>query len=383
MKHPEVSPVLFEEIPCRNGKVIAVSTLNVEKTLNSLSLEMIDLLFSRLTQWQDDDRIALVVFQGAGDRAFCAGGDIQALYRSMVEHPGGPNPYAEAFFEREYRLDYLMHTYGKPLMVWGHGIVMGGGLGIFGGCSHRIATENSRIALPEITIGLFPDAGASVFLGKMPSHLAHFMALTGCQINARDALLVGLADHLIAHREKAALLTALTEEDWGDSAAENAIKLTGMLVTFEKGEEFPASRLQGHGEEIKVLFSGSGDDNFLGEFSRGLLAITTEDQWLQRAVKTFRSGCPTTAHIVVEQLRRIQNLSLHQMFEMELTIAVQCSRHPDFTEGVRALLIDKDNRPGWQFPTGEVPQDWVEEHFEEPWASGNPLADLVPSGAAS
>ena len=377
------SPVLFEELPCQNGKVIAVTTLNVEKTLNSLSLEMIDLLQSRLTRWQDDDQVALIVFQGAGDRAFCAGGDIQALYRSMVEHPGGPNPYAEAFFEREYRLDFLIHTYGKPLMVWGHGIVMGGGLGIFGGCSHRVATENSRIALPEITIGLFPDAGASVFLAKMPSHLAHFMALTGCQINARDALGVGLADHLIANREKAAVLNALTDQSWGDNAAENAVKLTEMLAPFEKGEEFPESLLQGHGEEIKVLFSGCGGDNFLGEFSGGLQSIITEDKWLQRAVKNFHSGCHTTAHIVVEQLRRIQNLSLQQMFEMELTIAVQCSRHPDFTEGVRALLIDKDNRPDWQFTAGDVPRDWVAEHFEEPWASGNPLEDLVPPGTTS
>ena len=162
------APVLFEELTCGNGKVVAMATLNVEKTLNSLSLEMIDLLTAQLVEWQSDDRISVVLFQGAGDRAFCAGGDIQALYQSMVEHPGGPNPYAEAFFEREYRLDYLIHTYSKPVMVWGHGIVMGGGLGIFGGCSHRVATEKSRIALPEITIGLFPDAGASVFLGKMP-----------------------------------------------------------------------------------------------------------------------------------------------------------------------------------------------------------------------
>jgi len=237
MKPPDVSPVLFEEIPCQNGKVIAVSTLNVEKTLNSLSLEMIDLLFLQLVQWREDDRVAFVVFQGAGDKAFCAGGDVQALYRSMVDHPGGPNPYAEAFFEREYRLDYLVHTYQKPLIAWGHGIVMGGGLGIFGGCSHRIGTEQSRIALPEITIGLFPDAGASVFLEKMPSHLSHFMGLTGCQINAQDALMVGLADHLVANSEKAAVLSALTEQDWGDTAAVNALKLTELLMTFEDGKE--------------------------------------------------------------------------------------------------------------------------------------------------
>ena len=373
-------PVLFEEIPCQNGKVIAVSTLNVEKTLNSLSLEMIDLLFPQLVRWQDDDRVALVVFQGAGDRAFCAGGDIQDLYRSMVEHPGGPNPYAETFFGREYRLDYLIHTYRKPLMVWGHGIVMGGGLGLYGGCSHRVGTEKSRIACPEITIGLFPDAGASVFLKQMPSHLSHFMGLTGCQINAKDALTVGLADHLVANSKKSKVLSALTEHDWGDAEAANATKLSQLLVTFEDGNSFPEGQLQGHAEGIKVLFSNCGTDNFLIEFARSLESLNTEDEWLQRAAKTFRSGCPTTAHIVVEQLRRIQNLSLSQMFEMELTIAVQCTRHPDFTEGIRALLIDKDNQPCWKHQMGTVPEDWVEEHFKEPWESGNPLADL---GSAS
>ena len=369
-------PVIFEEIPCQNGKVIAVSTLSDEKTLNSLSLEMIDLLLPQLMQWQDDDRVALVVFQGAGNRAFCAGGDVQALYRSMVEHPGGPNPYAEAFFEREYRLDYLIHTYQKPLMVWGHGIVMGGGLGIFGGCSHRIGTEKSRIACPEITIGLFPDAGASVFLKQMPSHLSHFMGLTGCQINAKDALMVGLADHLVANSKKAKVLSVLAEHDWGDTEADNATKLSQLLATFEDGNNFPEGQLQGHAEKIKGLFSNCGTNNLLIEFALGLESLSTEDEWLQRAAKTFGSGCPTTAHIVVEQLRRIQNLSLHQMFAMELAIAVQCTRHPDFTEGIRALLIDKDNQPCWTHQMGTIPQDWVEEHFAEPWESGNPLADL-------
>ncbi len=372
------APVLFEEITCGNGKVIAVATLNVEKTLNSLSLEMIDLLSAQLVKWQTDDRIAVVVFQGAGDRAFCAGGDIQALYQSMVEHPGGPNPYAESFFEREYRLDYLIHTYTKPAMVWGHGIVMGGGLGIFGGCSHRVATEKSRIALPEITIGLFPDAGASVFLGKMSTHLAYFMGLTGCQINARDALMVGLADHLIAHGSKETVLSSLTEQKWGNDADENARTLTGLLLKLEDANEFPSGQLRAHSDVIESLVADCRKDSFLLDFSQGMESLNTEDDWLKRAAATFKAGCPTTAHIVVEQLKRIPDRSLGQLFSMELTIAVQCSRHPDFCEGVRALLIDKDNQPGWKY-TGlsDVPTSWVMEHFEEPWKSGNPLGELV------
>ncbi|MGK0463502.1 MAG: enoyl-CoA hydratase/carnithine racemase, partial [Candidatus Azotimanducaceae bacterium] len=152
--------VLFETRALTDGKQVAVVTLNAPKTLNSLSLEMIDLMLPQLIAWQDDPQIALVLFLSEGDRAFSAGGDIQNLYHDMVEHPGGPCPYCDAFFEREYRLDYLIQTYSKPTVVWGHGIVMGGGLGVMSACSHRVGTETTRIAMPEITIGLFPDAGA-------------------------------------------------------------------------------------------------------------------------------------------------------------------------------------------------------------------------------
>lgn len=371
-------PVLFEELVCRNSKVIAVATLNAEKTLNSLSLEMIDLLAAQLIQWQDDDRIAVVVFQGAGDRAFCAGGDIQALYRSMVDHPGGPNPYAEAFFEREYRLDYLIHTYKKPMMAWGHGIVMGGGLGIFAGCSHRIGTEKSRIALPEITIGLFPDAGASIFLREMPLYLAYFMALTGCQINGQDALMIGLADNLIPWDQQAAVASALTEQKWGEIPSENRDMLSKLLTTFDDPSDFPEGQFQAHTALIKEMVSNCDKNNFLADFEKAVGQISIDDKWLQRAADTFLSGCPTTAHIIVEQMARISNLSLKQIFTLELTIAVQCSRHPEFAEGVRALLIDKDNQPAWQYPDrNQVPRSWVTEHFKEMWPSGNPLQDLA------
>lgn len=330
---------------------------------------MIDLLCPQLLQWRKDNRVALVVFEGAGDRAFCAGADIRALYRSMVEHPGGPNPYAEAFFEREYRLNYLIHTYNKTTMVWGHGVVMGAGLGIFGGSSHRIGTENSRIALPEITIGLFPDAGSSTFFKAMPPHFAHFTGLTGCQITAHDAMVVGLADHLVAHSKKEAVLTTLIEQEWGESADETSVELTRILALFKDKDEVTDHQLLRHEDAIKVLFAGCSEENFLNDFAQGLVATDSEDEWWNQAVRTFHSGCPTTAHIVVEQLKRIRNASLVQIFEMELTVAVQCSRHPDFTEGVRALLIDKDNQPAWKYEMADVPRHWIEEHFEEPWGN--------------
>ncbi|WP_334167975.1 enoyl-CoA hydratase/isomerase family protein, partial [Achromobacter mucicolens] len=191
------APVLFEERSAANGMRFGIATLNAPQTLNGLSLEMVDLLADRLDAWARDPGVALVVLQGAGDKAFCAGGDLHGLYRSMTENTGKPswsNTYARTFFEREYRLDYRIHTYPKPVLCWGHGIVMGGGIGLMMGASHRVVSETSRLAMPEVSIGLFPDVGGSWLLNRMPGRSGVFLALTGAQLNTSDAFFAGLAD---------------------------------------------------------------------------------------------------------------------------------------------------------------------------------------------
>ena len=335
---------------------------------------MIDLLLPKLKEWQDDDNIAFVLFTSAGDRAFSAGGDIQNLYHDMVAHPTGPCPYCDAFFEREYRLDYLIQTYKKPTIVWGHGIVMGGGLGVMSACSHRIGTESTRIAMPEITIGLFPDAGATWAFSRMPEHYAYFLAWTGANINGQDAKLVGLIDHLVNNSQRDAFMAAianlvLTED--------NANDLTQMIASFEQqSSDFPDGQLLTHETLInKTVSAALTSDNPVAEFLAQCDSING-DKWLDRAAASFKSGTPTTAEIVYQQFQRAKSMTREQMFKMELTIAVQCSRHPDFREGVRALLIEKDNTPNWQYEMGKVPNDWTEEHFKEPWPE-NPLSDLT------
>ena len=144
--------VLFEERDTASGQKLGIVTLNVEKTLNSLNLGMVEAMLTQLAEWRDRRDIACLFITAAGEKAFCAGGDVQALYRSATETPGGPCEYAERFFEQEYRLDYALHQFAKPVVVWGHGIVMGGGLGIFAAGSYRVVTEKSRLAMPEITI---------------------------------------------------------------------------------------------------------------------------------------------------------------------------------------------------------------------------------------
>ena len=148
--------------------MIGHMTLNVPATLNSLTLTMVDQIQSTLEQWRDRSDIAVILIDGSGDKAFCAGGDVQALRDSCLASPGGPCDYAETFFTREYRMNFTLHTYPKPIICWGSGIVMGGGLGILAGCHIRIVTETTRIAMPEVTIALFPDVGGSWFLNRMP-----------------------------------------------------------------------------------------------------------------------------------------------------------------------------------------------------------------------
>ncbi len=373
-----VDEVLFSELALAGGKSIGVATLNVEKTLNSLNLNMVDLLTTQLKSWADDDHILMVMFEGAGDRAFCAGGDIQSLYRDMLANPKGPCRYCEDFFEREYRLDYLIRTYPKPTLVWAHGIVMGGGLGIASACSHRIGTEKTRIAMPEITIGLIPDAGATASFSAMPAHFAYFLAWTGANINGKDAHLVGLVDYLIPSDTKSTLLAALQDVDWSDQPGKDLDKYLSSRATdtlTNKGEEV-FSQLEKHEELIRrVLEQCLKSDEPVATFVSHLPEFSV-DPWLEKAAATFAAGSPTTAQIIAEQFARARQMNVKEMFMQELTLAVQCSRHPDFVEGVRALLIDKDNQPNWHYAVmGQVPADWIEAHFELPWDE-HPMADM-------
>ena len=191
-----MSCVLFNEFPTADGNKIVEIQLNAERSLNALTLDMIDLIQPKLDAWKEDDSVVCVLFDSAGEKAFCAGGDVVNLYKSMVGE-GDPN-FPTDFFTREYILDHTIHTYPKPIICWGNGIVMGGGMGLMNGCSHRVVTEKTHMAMPEVTIGLYPDVGGSWFLNHMPGRTGLFLGLTGNRMNAADALFLGLADRFIA-----------------------------------------------------------------------------------------------------------------------------------------------------------------------------------------
>lgn len=363
-------PVVFEELKTDSGLVIGHAELNVEGTLNSLSLEMVRLLHPAISAWSTRQDVACVLITAAGDRAFCAGGDIQALYRAIdANHAAGNvvNDYPFRFFEEEYRLDYLIHSCPKPVVTFGHGIVMGGGLGIFSASDYRVLTEKSRLAVPEITIGLFPDAGASWTLRNMAQHWASFLGLTGSHVNATDALLAGMGTHVVGHEERTLVQTQMVTLPWSGSDSDGP-----MVDEWLRGLARPALP---DGELAAVPQRDALYDDFDKEIA-AVQSLAGRSDWIDRGLSNLTRGCPTTAGIVVEQLRRVPDLSLAASYQMELTVATHCAHNPDFREGVRALLIDKDNSPAWQYgDLNGLDWDFVLSHFVDPWPE-HPLADL-------
>ncbi|ANN66871.1 enoyl-CoA hydratase/isomerase family protein [Bordetella bronchialis] len=386
-------PVLFEERPTENGMRIGVATLNAPQTLNGLSLDMARMLDERLMAWAADPRVAIVVLQGAGDKAFCAGGDLHGLYRSMREAPAGKpwaNRYAREFFEVEYRLDYRIHTYPKPVLCWGNGFVMGGGIGLMMGASHRVVSETVRLAMPEISIGLFPDVGGSWLLNRMPGNTGVFLALTGAQLNASDAFFTGLADFHVRQADWPRLLAQLETLPWAGSAGTiggddapafaprsmNDGLLRQALLALEPAEGLAPGPLKQHSFQINNLCSGTD----LEEIYENIAALAdNDDPWLSKAARTMLAGSPGTARLAFTLLLRMRQRSLEDVFRAEYVAALQAAAHGDFAEGIRALLIDKDRRPRWNPATIEAAdKQWVLKFFEEPWPEDqpHPLADL-------
>ncbi|MDO5611426.1 MAG: enoyl-CoA hydratase/isomerase family protein [Pseudomonadota bacterium] len=380
MNHEAIEPVvLFEERAAANGKRIGIATLNSPRTLNGLSLAMAELLDAKLIAWAADDAIAMVVLQGAGEKAFCAGGDLHGLYQGMqADNPGDAgairaDSHAGRFFATEYRLDHRIHTYAKPLVCWGHGIVMGGGIGLMSGASQRVVSERSRMAFPEITVGLYPDVGGSWLLNRVPGRAGLFLALTGAPLNAGDAIYAGMADHFIAEAHRDAVLAALASAPWLDDAAANHAVLADVLGDFASAAE--PGPLQQHAALVDELCAG--DD--LHAMVAAIAAIEADDKWLQTAKVTLAAGAPGSARLGFELQRRARGLSLADTFRLEYIASLHCAAHGDFAEGIRALLIDKDRNPQWNPATlAQATPAWADAFTVAPWAHNqHPLADLA------
>lgn len=369
-----IDTVKIEERDCPGGMKLGIITLDAPKSLHALTLEMIRAIDGALVRWASDESVVCVVLQSSTDKAFCAGGDVRSLRTAIVEQAGVvPNPQALAFFAEEYRLDHRIHTYVKPLLVWGGGIVMGGGLGLMAGASHRVVTESTRIAMPEITIGLFPDVGGSWFLGRMPGRSGLFLGLTGAPMNAADALFTGLGDYFLRQEERNMVLDTLALAQWQASPQANSEQLDRLLRGYTAPASLlPVSEVRANFDAIAALTQAPT----LPEVVAAIAAYAGDSAWLQKAAHSLDKGAPTSAALVWAMRERTRHLSLAQVFQLELIVAVQCCAHADFSEGVRALLIDKDNAPQWRPASlADVSAAYLDEYFAAPWDS-HPLRDL-------
>jgi len=370
-----VDVVAFEYLPLPGGLRLAIATLDSERSLNALTLDMVEALLPRLAEWAADDSVPAVLLRGRGDRAFCAGGDVRRLTEA-ARAGEGDRGYPGLFFAREYRLDYAIHRYPKPLLVWGTGVVMGGGLGLFSGARFRVATESTRMAMPEITIGLYPDVGGSYFLSRLPGRLGLFLGLSALQFGGADARFLGLATHVLPSAGWDALVAGLQGLDWsGDDLARTAA--IDALLHAQALTDLPPGPVQQHEAAINHL---AGHDSLHELDAAWRQDPLPEDAWLARAVGNYRAGSPTSAALIWRQWHEAGGQTLAEVFRTEWIVSTQCALHPDFPEGVRALLIDKDQAPRWRPATlAGVDEAWLAGHYRLPEGMAQPLADLEPA----
>ncbi len=363
------------EILCERRHRIACITLNRPAALNALTLEMIRELHALLREVAADAASSAVLLRGAGERAFCAGGDIRALYDSAQS--GGS--LHEEFFLEEYRLDHYLHVYPKPVIAAIDGITMGGGMGLAQGASLRLVGDRTRIAMPEVGIGLFPDVGGSYFLSRLPGALGPYLALTGTQIRAADALYAGLADRYLAPEAVARLAPAI-ENLAGDG--------DGFVAALDAAvralaSDPPQTESTPHSPPLAALRPAI-DEHFgkpaVGAVLESLRGETRPAfaEWAGQTLRLLLRRSPTMMAVALEQLRRGRSMTLGDCFRMEAGMTRACFAQGDFVEGVRALIIDKDNAPRWQpAHIEEVTEDAVAAFFRDPWAGGaHPLAQL-------
>ena len=324
-------------------------TLNRPKSLNALTLDMVRQVRRTLDDWLEDDRIAAVLIDGAGDRGFCAGGDIRSIYDAAK----AGNFAADDFWREEYVLNAIIARYSKPYIALMDGIVMGGGVGVSAHGSHRVVTERTRLAMPEVGIGFAPDVGGTFLLSRAPGELGVYAALTASQLSGADALACGLADCHLHSESIPALVEAL-------SNCVDAIAIDRVFAAQAglAGE----SKLAGYRETIDRCFAGETVEEILQALDR------QQGEFASEAASRMRRHSPTSVKVTLRALRLARSLpDLEACLQMEYRIATACIRRHDMIEGIRAAVVDKDQSPAWKpARLADVGEDAVQSFFDPP-----------------
>ncbi|SAK55028.1 enoyl-CoA hydratase/isomerase [Caballeronia temeraria] len=350
---------------------VAIVTLDRPHALNALSHGMIAHLADIFAQCAADASIAAVVLRGAGDKAFCAGGDVRRLYHAARNDPHHETPWLK-FFIDEYRLDFTVHRFAKPVIALMDGIVMGGGMGLAQGAALRIATERTRMAMPETRIGLLPDVGATHFLRVLPRDLALYVGLTGARLSGADAQRVGLADECVPSIWLRGFIERLDSIRW-DDAQEAMTQLRRVFV--------PNANIERHAplDDIRAQIRRHFTASATGGAERIAASLAAdESEWARTTLALIESHSPTMLEVTYHALLRGRQMTLADCFRMELGVVYRAIDDGDFAEGVRALIIDKDERPRFAPTTlAQVRAERVQHFLSSPWRREmHPLADL-------
>ena len=368
-------PIVIKELPGDEPEDVLFNShfgvrtieLNRPKKLHSLNGSMIRKIVPRLQEWEKSDMANVVIIKGTGPKAFCAGGDVADLAKDNAKGKTGQKRSAD-YFDLEYKLDHLIATYTRPYVAFIDGVTMGGGVGLSLHAPFRIATEKTVFAMPETTIGFFPDVGASFFLPRMNGAVGTYLALTSERLMGVNVFYMGVATHYIHSTSLPALEHRLGELRFKDyDSFQDRLRLIDATI-----EEFctglPHDQPMSIKGEIRNAIDRCFSKNNVPEI---IAALKAEEgptkEWAEKTLATLHKRSPTSVYVTLRQMRLGQNWSIAETFQREHQIAEKFMAHPDFTEGVHALLIRKDGTPKWQPASLEdiKPEDNIAEPFFE------------------
>jgi enoyl-CoA hydratase len=343
-----------EEVLIRREGRAGHITMNRPQALNALTHAMVGPIFEALLAWRDDPGVELVVLDGSGERALCAGGDVRALYESRSRGSGA----ARAFWRDEYRLNALIGRYSKPYVAIQDGIVMGGGIGLSAHARHRIVTERSRLAMPETGIGLVPDVGGSWLLAHSPGEAGLYLGLTGAEMDAADAIHARFAELFVPSSGLGELRARLLDPNGG----------TASEVLLSLARPVGRSRLAERAPDIDAIFGHASVEAIIERLERSDL------DWSKETLAALAQKSPKALKLTCAAIRQARGLpSLEAALDVEYRLAVRLFEDGEFPEGVRALIVDKDRKPAWAPPRLSQVDDLLLERYLAPLPAAEEL----------
>ncbi|XP_012510771.1 PREDICTED: 3-hydroxyisobutyryl-CoA hydrolase, mitochondrial [Propithecus coquereli] len=348
-KHTDIEGDVLLERKCCAG----VITLNRPKFLNALHLNMIRQIYPQLKRWEQDPETFLIIIKGAGGKAFCTGGDVRAISEAKMAKQKMP----QDFFREEYMLNSAIDSCQKPYVALIHRITMGGGVGLSVHGQFRVATEKTLFAMPETAIGLFPDVGGGYFLPRLQGKLGYFLALTGFRLKGRDVYRAGIATHFVDSEE-----LSMLEEDLLALKSPSKENIADVLETYHTESKIDKDKsfiLEEHMDKINSCFSANTMEQIIENLQQDGSSFALEQ------LKVINKMSPTSLKITLRQLMEGSSKTLQEVLTMEYRLSQACMGDHDFHEGIRAVLIDKDQSPKWKpADLKEVTDEDVNNHFK-------------------